>query len=102
MCFLKVFGYRGFSRKPQEAQDGSQETPKETPKDGQKLVKKLLKSETKTEQNEPQTTMAYIQKIALTGAVFSDIGPSNNAYFEKKKRSQNDSKMVQDCPNWLS
>ena len=34
MGFLKVFGYRGFSRKPQEAQDGSQKTPKKskTPK----------------------------------------------------------------------
>ena len=51
----------------------------------QKLVKKLLKSESKTVQNEPQTTMAYIQKIALTGALCYDIGPSNNAYFEKTK-----------------
>ena len=35
-CFLKVFGYRGFSRKPQEAQDGSQKTPEKskTPKIG--------------------------------------------------------------------
>ncbi len=34
--FLKVFGYRGFSRKPQEAQDGSQKTPEKskTPKIG--------------------------------------------------------------------
>ena len=59
--------------------------PKRHPKVVQKLVKKWLKSEPKTEQNEPQTTMAYTQKIALTGVVFSDIGPSNNAYFEKKK-----------------
>ena len=29
LVFLKVFGYRGFSRKPQEAQEGSQKTPKE-------------------------------------------------------------------------
>ena len=27
--FLKVFGYRGLSREPQEAQEGSQKTPKE-------------------------------------------------------------------------
>ena len=35
-CFLKVFGYRGISRKPQEAQDGSQKTPEKskTPKIG--------------------------------------------------------------------
>ena len=34
--FLKVFGYRGLSRKPQEAQDGSQKTPEKskTPKIG--------------------------------------------------------------------
>ena len=34
--FLKVFGYRGLSRKPQEAQDGSQKAPKtsKTPKIG--------------------------------------------------------------------
>jgi hypothetical protein len=51
-------------------------------------------------QIEPQTTMAYIQKIALTAPLCYDIGPSKNAYFEKrKKRSQNDLKMVQDCPN---
>jgi hypothetical protein len=64
------------------------------------LVKKWLKSESKTVQIEPQTTMAYIQKIALTAPLCYDIGPSKNAYFEKrKKRSQNDLKMVQDCPN---
>ena len=36
MCFLKVFGYRGLSRKPQEAQDGSQKIPEKskTPKIG--------------------------------------------------------------------
>ena len=46
--FLKVFGYRGFSRKPQEAQDGSQKTPEKskTPKIGiqswsQKIIKKI-------------------------------------------------------------
>jgi hypothetical protein len=35
-CFLKVFGYRGISRKPQEAQDGSQKIPEKskTPKIG--------------------------------------------------------------------
>ena len=35
-CFLKVFGYRDISRKPQEAQDGSQKTPEKskTPKIG--------------------------------------------------------------------
>ena len=33
---FEVFGYRGFSRKPQEAQDGSQKTPEKskTPKIG--------------------------------------------------------------------
>ena len=36
MCFLKVFGYRGLSRKPQEAEEGSQKSPKKskTPKIG--------------------------------------------------------------------
>jgi len=28
ICFLKVFGYRGLSRKPQEAEEGSQKAPK--------------------------------------------------------------------------
>ena len=69
--FFSVFGSRGLPRESQEAREGSQETPKETPKGGQKLVKKWLKSEAKTEQNEPQTTMAYIQKIALTGGAFA-------------------------------
>ena len=44
--FLKVFGYRGFSRKPQEAQDGSQKTPKKskTPKNrNPKLRPKIIK-----------------------------------------------------------
>ena len=48
MGFLKVFGYRGFSRKPQEAQDGSQKTPKKskTPKNRNpnlrpKIIKRL-------------------------------------------------------------
>ena len=44
--FLKVFGYRGLSRKPQEAQDGSQKTPKKskTPKNrNPKLRPKIIK-----------------------------------------------------------
>ena len=82
--FFSVFGSRGFPREPQEAREGSQETPKETPKGGQKLVKKWLKSEAKTEQNEPQTTMAYAKKIALTGGCFDVFRLSKNAYFEKK------------------
>merc|ERR1712023_598118 len=44
--FLKVFGNRGFSRKPQEAQDGSQKTPKKskTPKNrNPKLRPKIIK-----------------------------------------------------------
>ena len=44
--FLKVFGYRGFSRKPQEAQDGSQKTPNKskTPKNrNPKLRPKIIK-----------------------------------------------------------
>ena len=46
MGFLKVFGYRGISRKPQEAQDGSQKTPKKskTPKNrNPKLRPKIIK-----------------------------------------------------------
>ena len=78
LTFFSVFGSRGLPRELQEAREGSQETPKETPKGGQKLVKKWLKSEAKTEQNEPQTTMAYIKKIALT-VLFVNV-------FEVKKR----------------
>ena len=59
--------------------------PKRHPNLFQKLVKKWLKSESKTVQIEPQTTMAYIQKIALTAPLCYDIGPSKNAYFEKRK-----------------
>ena len=46
MGFLKVFGYRGLSRKPQEAQDGSQKAPKKskTPKNrNPKLRPKIIK-----------------------------------------------------------
>ena len=59
--FFSVFGSRGLPREPQEAREGSQETPKETPKGGQKLVKKLLKSEAKNEQT---NTISY-EKISL-------------------------------------
>merc|ERR1712170_78768 len=45
-CFLKVFGCRGLSRKPQEAQNGSQKAPKKskTPKNrNPKLSPKIIK-----------------------------------------------------------
>ena len=45
--FLKVFGYRGLSRKPQEAEEGSQKAPKKskTPKNGNpKLIPKIIKN----------------------------------------------------------
>ena len=48
--FFSVFGSRGFPREPQEAREGSQETPKEIPKVVQNLVKKWSKSEAKNEQ----------------------------------------------------
>ena len=46
-CFLKVFGYRGPSRKPQEAEEGSQKAPKKskTPKKwNPKLKPKIIKN----------------------------------------------------------
>ena len=46
-CFLMVLGYRGLSRKPQEAEEGSQKAPKKSktpknrnPKSNPKIVKK--------------------------------------------------------------
>ena len=45
MGFLKVFGYRGLSRKPQEAEEGSQKAPKKskTPKNSNpKLSPKII------------------------------------------------------------
>ena len=47
ICFLKVFGYRGLSRKPQEAEEGSQKAPKKskTPKNrNPKLSPKIIKN----------------------------------------------------------
>ena len=41
--FFTVFGSRGLPREPQEAREGSQETPKETPKGGPKLGQKVVK-----------------------------------------------------------
>merc|ERR1712170_165652 len=45
-CFLKVFGCRGLSRKPQEAEEGSQKAPKKSkipknrnPKSKPKIIK---------------------------------------------------------------
>ena len=55
--FFSVFGSRGFPREPQEAREGSQETPKETPKVVQNLVKKWSKSEPKTEQKKHFPTL---------------------------------------------
>ena len=46
--FLKVFGYRGLSRKPQEAEEGSQKAPKKskTPKNrNPKSNPKIIKNE---------------------------------------------------------
>ena len=43
LMFFIVFGSRGLPREPQEAREGSQETPKETPKGGPKLGQKLAK-----------------------------------------------------------
>jgi len=99
--FFSVFGSRGLPRESQEAREGSQETPKETPKGGQKLVKKWLKSEPKNGQKKTRFMLKKSLRPVSWGPVFEAMGPSKNAYFEKKKRSQNDSKMVQDCPNCL-
>jgi hypothetical protein len=62
--FFSVFGSRGFPREPQEAREGSQETPKEIPKVVQNLVKKWSKSEPKYEQKKVESLR---KNIALTG-----------------------------------
>ena len=41
--FFSVFGSRGLPREPQEAREGSQETPKETPKGDPKIGQKVVK-----------------------------------------------------------
>ena len=100
--FFSVFGSRGLPRESQEARQGSQETPKETPKGVQNLVKKWLKSEPKNEQTNTSSMQKNRSDRPVLGAVFEAMGHSKNAYFEKKKkRSQNDSKLVHDCPNCL-
>ena len=40
---FSVFGSRGLPREPQEAREGSQETPKETPKGGPRIGQKEVK-----------------------------------------------------------
>ena len=57
--FFIVFGCRGLPREPQEAREGSQETPKEIPKVVQNLVKKWSKSEPKYEQKKGE---GYLKK----------------------------------------
>ena len=64
--FLKVFGYRGLSRKPQEAEEGSQKAPKKSktpknrnPKSNPKIIKNENQffgahSKTKHSQNQPE------------------------------------------------
>ena len=104
--FFSVFGSRGLPREPQEAREGSQETPKETPKGGPKLGQKVAK---KCTQKWAKKTISNLKKIALTvgfGAVFEAMGPSKNAYFEdvfkmaKKllKMPKNGPKMI---PKWF-
>ena len=44
--FFCVFGSRGLPREPQEAREGSQETPKETPKGGPKIGQTVVKKGT--------------------------------------------------------
>ena len=70
-CFLKVFGYRDISRKPQEAQDGSQKTPKKSktpknrnPKLRPKIIKKIgtnfgAHSETQAQQKNPKKQLIF-------------------------------------------
>ena len=41
--FFSVFGSRGLPREPQEAREGSQETPKETPKGAPKIGQNVAK-----------------------------------------------------------
>ena len=65
-CFLKVFGCRGLSRKPQDAQDGSQKAPTKSktpknrnPKSNPKIIKNENQffgahSKTKHSQNQPE------------------------------------------------
>ena len=65
-----MFLYPEASQENFKSSESSQETPKETAKGVQNLVKKWLKSEPKNEQNELQTTMAYLKKIALTGVLW--------------------------------
>ena len=80
--FFSVFGSRGFPREPQEAREGSQETPKEIPKVVQNLVKKWSKSEPKYEQKKVESLR---KNIALTGGfagAFLRPWGSKNAYLK--------------------
>ena len=78
MCFLKVFGYRGLSRKPQEAEEGSQKAPKKskTPKNrNPKLSPKII---TKIGTNfgaysETQAQQKETKKKSLFGTPFPRI-----------------------------
>ena len=66
--------------------------PKRHPKVVQNLVKKWLKSEPKNEQTNTISMLKISLWPASWGAVFEAMGPSKNAYFEKKK---NGPKMIQ-------
>ena len=66
--------------------------PKRHPKVVQNLVKKWLKSEPKNEQTNTISMLKISLWPASWGPVFEAMGPSKNAYFEKKK---NGPKMIQ-------
>ena len=66
--------------------------PKRHPKVVQNLVKKWPKSEPKTEQKNGFCLVNISLWPVAWGCVFEAMGPSKNAYFEKKK---NGPKMIQ-------
>ena len=72
--FLHVFGSRGLPRKPQEAREGSQETPKETPKGGPKIGQKVVKKCTQKWAKKASSALIISLKVALTACNFQKLG----------------------------
>ena len=100
--FFSVFGSRGFPREPQEAREGSQETPKEIPKVVQNLVKNWSKSEPKNEQNKLFPRVKISLWPAAFFVVFVAMGPSKNAYFEDVfKMPKNCARCLKTVPKWF-
>ena len=84
-CFLVFLDAEASQENFKRPEKAPKRHPKRHPKVVQNLVKKWLKSEPKNEQKNTISMLKISLRPVVLGAVFEAMGPSKNAYFEKKK-----------------